>query len=144
MINDSKLVYFEILPTEILELIWENVTPLIKSSVNKVNFEKYYNYRLINISENENIERYVRFIIVNDYIFILKNMLKIKFDYWFKIKNYHYKYTVYPNMMHFLHNFCIQNNSQKCKQHIIETFENRGISKNLHKKNRIRNIGWTN
>ncbi len=144
MINDSKLVYFEILPTEILELIWENVTPLIKSSVNKVNFEKYYNYRLINISENENIERYVRFIIVNDYIFILKNMLKIKFDYWFKIKNYHYKYTVYPNMMHFLHNFCIQNNSQKCKQYIIETFENRGISKNLHKKNRIRNIGWTN
>ena len=144
MNSDSKLMYFRLLPPEILEMIWEYVDPLTKSSIDRENYQKHYNYRIRNISENENVERFVRFLIVKDYAFVLRNVLIEKFDNWFNIKNYHYRYAVYPNMMHFLYNFCIQNDSQKCKQHIVDIFENRGISKNLHKKNRIRNIGWTN
>ena len=141
---DNRLKYYRMLPLEILELIWDKVSPIAKSDVNKENYLKYYNERINNISENESVERYVRHVIVNDYAFTLNSILTYRFDTWFRIKNYHYGYAVYPNMMHFLHNFCVENSSQKCKQCIVELFQIRGISKNLHKKNRIRNIGWTN
>lgn len=142
MIHDDKLIYFDSLPAEILEHIWSFVTPLAKSGVDKSNYSKFYAHRINNIAERDNIERYIRFVVSKDYVFLLENILTLKFEHWFNIKNYHYKYTIYPNMMYFLYNFSLQNNSQKCRTHISEQFSNRGISKNLHKKNRIRNIGW--
>ena len=94
MNSDSKLMYFRLLPPEILEMIWEYVDPLTKSSIDRENYQKHYNYRIRNISENENVERFVRFLIVKDYAFVLRNVLIEKFDNWFNIKNYHYKYAV--------------------------------------------------
>ena len=45
---------FASLPNEVLNLIWTYIDPLLKYSLNKENFNKYYNYRYINIYYNAN------------------------------------------------------------------------------------------
>ena len=70
---DNRLKYYRMLPLEMLELIWDKVSPIAKSDVNKENYLKYYNERINNISENESVERYVRHVIVNDYAFTLNS-----------------------------------------------------------------------
>jgi len=48
------------LPNEVLNLIWINIHPLLKYSLNKENFNKYYSYRYNNI-------HYSTIIIFNNY-----------------------------------------------------------------------------
>ena len=45
---------FASLPNEVLNLVWTYIHPLLKYSLNKENFNKYYNCRYINIYYNAN------------------------------------------------------------------------------------------
>ena len=68
---------FASLPNEVLNLIWTYIDPLLKYSLNKINFNKYYNYRYNNIHYNANIRPVIYFNNYNYYYYILKHDLLI-------------------------------------------------------------------
>ena len=74
---------FASLPNEVLNLVWTYIDPLLKYSLNKENFNKYYNYRYINIHYNAtpNISRNARLIMYfnnyNYYYYLIKYDLVI-------------------------------------------------------------------
>ena len=61
------------LPNEVLYLVWINIDPLLKYSLNKENFNNYYSYRYNNIHFKNNIH----FNNYNYYYYLLKHDLLI-------------------------------------------------------------------
>ena len=70
---------FASLPNEVLNLVWTYIDPLLKYSLNKENFNKYYKYRYINIHYNAtpNISPIIYFNNYNYYYYLIKHDLLI-------------------------------------------------------------------
>ena len=49
---------------------------------------------------------------------------------------------IYKNYIYFIKDFCIENNSEKCRITINNFLEKLGLCKNQHKKNIIKHIRW--
>jgi hypothetical protein len=59
-----------------------------------------------------------------------------------KIKNYIYKNIMYKNYYYFLTDYCIKNNSIKCRTELNEFLKEQGLCQNRHKKNSCIHIRW--
>jgi hypothetical protein len=94
--------------------------------------------------QHDSYENYIRAMVRMDNDFVLSILLTENSIKWASFKNYIYKGCVYYNYIHFLREYCIHNDSDRCKRIISTHMKESGLSKNQHKKNRDTNIRWTN
>lgn len=75
-----SIILYASLPNEVLNLIWTHIDPLLKYSLNKENFNKYYSCRYANIhynhyNNNNNANIIYNFNNYNYYYYLIKHDL---------------------------------------------------------------------
>lgn len=87
-------------------------------------------------------EQYIRTMVRHDNDFVFKQLLVENSIKWLKMTKYYYKECIYGNYLNFLESYSLDNKSLKCRQVILDFFEEQGLSKNQHKKKTNRYIRW--
>ena len=106
--------------------------------------EKYIeNHNLIRqFIKKSKLENYIRYMIRRDYDFVFRQILFENYNKWLNIKHYIYKSVIYKNYMFFIKDYCIENESNKCRILVNRFLEEHGLCQNQHKKNINRSIRW--
>ena len=127
------------MPNELLEIIKEYINKKTLVFVNKT----YYNlYHTVIKKYINKYESYTRDIIRRDNYLVFQQICKENFNDWLNNKQYRYKSMIFNNYIYFVMFFCIENDSEKCRDILLNIFEERKFGKNLHKKNVIKYIKW--
>lgn len=140
--NVIDLQNIRALPIEIKAII-HNYIP--ESALTNVCREKYIlNHRLITIKvPRREFESYIRFIFRNDYSFAAERLLNEMITKWNNMRGIAYKEYIFPTYTSLLMYYCIEYHSPRCKEILIK-YRYNTAGKNRHKKNRIKNIRWSN
>ena len=130
------------IPEDVLRELYEYVPYNNRCIFNKVEFVKYKYTNLQQDTESyfKPNMRYVRRIIRSNLNFIFQQILEVYFDKLINIKKYHYGDKVFRNMIEYLNYYCLENNAYKCKEVIDYYLNEKGLSKNRHKKINYTNI----
>jgi hypothetical protein len=145
--SDKLFQNMDKLPTELCSLIRSFVSYTVFIALNKEYFFSYH-YLFHNLINKRQLEAYIRTMIRQDNDFVFIELLKENHKWWYKMKNYMYRDSIYAHYLVFLQAYCGENDSFKCKKALTELFINLGLkkelglSKNQHKKNITRNIIW--
>jgi hypothetical protein len=134
----------ETLPDEIKNIIYAFIPLEIIILCEKKKYEENHHIVKKIINQKNYYENYIRDMIRKDCDFIFSFLLEENYRKWFDMKKYAYKNTIYANYLHFLKDYCIENDASNCRNVLNEFLHEMGLSKNLHKKNTARNIRWTN
>ena len=129
------------LPDDIINLVKEFIPHNKLVFVNKTFYNLYHNTIRKYIPQYQN---YIRDIIRNDNDFVFEKIIQENIDIWMKIKQYRYKNMIFSNYIYFVMNFCIENDSERCRQILLQFLSKRDLCRNLHKKNVIKYIKWKN
>ena len=89
-------------------------------------------------------ENFVRDTIRRDNEFVFEMVVRENIDSWLKNKQYRYKNMVFNNYIYFIMHFCIENNSERCREVLLHYLIKRDLCRNLHKKNVVKYIKWKN
>ena len=100
-----------LIPNDILNLIWKQISPQCKYTLNKYYFNKYYSYRFYSIHNNNvtnyNNYNYYYYILNNDLAYVSKTILTLYIttitDY---TKKFVYKNIVFTNLVDFFYYYC--------------------------------------
>ena len=134
----------EMLPMELKSIIYD----FIPISVTLLCEKKKYveNHSIIKkiIHDKNYYENYIRDMIRKDCDFVFYFLLDENYRKWLNIKKYVYKNIIYANYLHFLKDYCIENDSNNCRNVLNQFLYEKGLSKNLHKKNTAESIRWRN
>jgi len=128
-----------VLPTELVSLIKEYIPQKNLVFVDRTNYSLYHHLLKRYIPKYEN---YIRDMIRRDNYFVFENIVRENYKKWFEIKSYIYKNMVFKNYIYFINNYCIENQSPKCRFFINNFLKELGLCKNLHKKNIVKYIRW--
>jgi len=136
-----------LIPNDILNLIWEQIAPNIKYLLNKYYLNKYYNYRFYIIHTNNfnnfNNYSYYYYLLTNDLLYFSKVVLTLYItntnntNYY---KKFIYKNVVFYNLVDFFFFYCTK------KSEILDIIKKYNLShliKKSHKNNANKNIRWT-
>ena len=163
-----SIILYASLPDEVLNLIWTHIDPLLKYSLNKENFNKYYSSRYAyihynvsnaNIIYNFNNYNYYYYLLKHDLLFfcaivlnlyvqkLVSGELVIKKHNTIYYKNLRFYSLIdffyyYSNISNNTHN---SNNNKKCKDLIIEIISKYNLThliKKIHKNNVNKNNRW--
>lgn len=129
------------LPDDIINLIKEFL-PRQKLVFTNKTFYNLYHYTIrksIPLYEN-----YVRDIVRRDNEFVFEKVVEENINLWIKNKQYRYKNMVFNNYIYFIMNFCIDNDSERCRLILFDFLSKRDLCRNLHKKNVVKYIKWKN
>jgi len=129
------------LPEEILYIIKEYIPKNVLAVTNRENYMLYHKYMKHTIF---NFDNYIRSSIRRDHSFVFERILRENFYRWFKTTNYVYKNMIFKNYAYFIMHYCIENDSNNCRNVIHDFFKEHGLDKNLHKKNIVKYIRWKN
>jgi len=138
-----RLALFKELPDDIIEVVWELLDNHAKILLNRELFLEY-NYSCYNKMSIHNKYSYDRVMIRNDDSFIFKNLLDNHGKLWVSNKKYAYNNQIHNNYLYFLLCLIYENNSSKCNEIMTNFLNKEGLSKNLYKKYRTKNIRWSN
>ena len=127
------------LPYEIIDIIKEYIPKQKLAFTNKSNYLIYHNSLKRNI---KNYDNYIRDMIRRDNEFVFKLIVSENYKKWYEIKQYRYKNMVFTNYLYFAINYCIEHDSNNCRNSIDNFLKQQGLGKNLHKKNVIKYIRW--
>jgi hypothetical protein len=127
------------LPEEIISKIFDYI-PRHKLVFINSRYYKLYHYLLRNYIPV--YESYVRNMIRRDSYYVFESLIRENIDNWIKNRQYRYKNMVFSNYIYFVLYFCIENNSEKCRNILMEELSKRDLCRNLHKKNIIKYIKW--
>jgi hypothetical protein len=129
------------LPDVLIEIIKNYLTDVSSVFLNK---QKYItNHYLIRpIILKNKIENYIRYMIRRDYDFVFQQILLENYTKWLEIKHYMYKNIIYKNYIYFIKDYCIENESVKCRNLINLFLKEHGLCQNQHKNNIIKNKRW--
>ena len=130
----------QLLPVDIINYIKEYVPFITIIFLEKNTYILYHDYIVYKILGK--IEKYIRFIIRNDFEFVLNQMMHTYYKKWINQQKYLYKDTIYYNYLSFILFFITENNSNKCKRLLNDHLKKHGISKNLYKNNTFINKRW--
>jgi hypothetical protein len=130
-----------LLPIEISNIIYSFIPIITTLFLNKKSYCKHHTLVRKHILQYEN---YIRAMIRRDNDFVFKILICENFERWLYFKNYSYKSTIFSNYIYFLLEYCIENESDKCKQNVNYYIINSGLSQNQHKKNTSKTIRWNN
>lgn len=148
---------FASLPNEVLNLIWTYIDPLLKYSLNKINFNKYYNCRYINIHYSPNIRPIIYFNNYNYYYYILKHDLLIFSESVLNLyaqmlvsgelvikkhNKIYYKNLTFYSLIDFFHYYSNNKKSKELIMEIIKKYNLTHLIKKIHKNNVTKNIRW--
>lgn len=141
--NDSKdlLKNIDKLPYELVDIVYSYIPKSVTIFLSKENYINDH-HLLRKIINRRNIEQYIRTMVRQDNDFVFKHLLVENYVRWLNMKKYYYKECIYGNYLNFLESYAIDNHSMKCRNLIINFFEEQGLRKNQHKKNTIRYIRW--
>jgi hypothetical protein len=109
--------------------------------LNKYYYKKYH-YIVKNLIHKNDFEPLLRNIIRHDNDYVFSHILIDFHHYINKIQNYKYKNVLYKNYFKFLIEYCIQNNSVKCRNILNDFLKVQGLCQNRHKKNSLIHIRW--
>jgi hypothetical protein len=137
------MIYIDLLPDEILDIIFQKLQPSEKIFLNKKNYYKYH-YIVKNKIQPTLYESYLRDIIRFDYVFLFKEIIKEKFQYWIiynkSIKYQNFIFTTYFSYINFLVN---KYNSIKIKEQIIiNLIKNNCVNKWEDKPKNLKRNQW--
>ena len=127
------------LPDELIKYIFEYVHPSEIVFVNKKYYLSYHSF-VRQMIPKKNYENYIRETIKRDHSFVFEQIIKENWKKWLSIREYLYKNSVYSNYIYFLKDYGLINDSIKCRNLLNAFLLERGIGKNQHKKNIIKNI----
>jgi len=131
------------LPFEIQQEILNYIPTIYLLFTNKQMYLQHHYLVKKNIPK-EQYENYIRDTIRRDNDFVFFQLMKENQERWIHLKRYTYKSTIFSNYLYFVLEYCIQNNSDHCKNIIKNFLKESGLSKNQHKKNTHTNIRWIN
>lgn len=129
------------LPDDIIRLIKEFIPQQKLIFVNKYFYNLYHPLLRSTISTYEN---YVRDMIRRDNNFVFERIIKENIDRWLKNKEFRYKNMIFNNYIYFLSHYSIENNSERCREIIMNYLSKRDLCRNLHKKKVVKYIKWNN
>jgi hypothetical protein len=130
-----------LLPNEIINEILEYIP---KQNLIFVNSTYYNLYHCLLKNYIPIYESYVRDMIRKDIFFVFKQIIRDNINTWIKNRQYRYKDMVFSNYIYFVLYYCIENNSERCRNILMEELLKRNLCRNLHKKNIIKYIKWIN
>jgi len=130
------------LPKELKDVIESFIPVKISIFINKQVYVQNHSKVRQFIIKNQ-YENYIRAMIRRDNDLVFNLLFVENFERWLGYKKYVYKTTMFSNYIYFLLEYCIENDSDKCKQIINKYIEISGLSQNQHKKNTRRSIKWT-
>jgi hypothetical protein len=147
-----------LIPNDILNLIWEQIAPNYKYFLNKYYFNKYYCYRFYCIHNNKigsnvnlkinnfNNYGYYYYILSSDLIYFSKIILTLYItnntnnNIKYYCKKFVYKNIVFCNLVDFFYYYC---NNKNEIINIINKYNLSHLIKKSHKNNVTKNIRWT-
>jgi hypothetical protein len=141
--NQSEIIFYYIdkLSIDLVNEIKKYIPNKKLIFINKKNY--IFNHYLIkDLIPKMNFEHYIRSIVYRDFDFVLSQIIQENYLKWFQIKGYLYKNVIYNNYIYFIKNFCIENNSEKCRIILNNFLDKLGLCKNQHKKNINKHIIW--
>jgi hypothetical protein len=127
------------LPDDIIREIFDYI-PRQKLIFVNTTYYNLYHYLLRN-----NIpiyESYTRDMIRRDNYFVFERLIRENYESWIKNRQYRYKNMVFSNYIYFVLHFCMENNSDRCRNILMDELSKRDLCRNLHKKNIIKYIKW--
>ena len=122
---------------ELINLIKEYIHQKTLAFINKTYYNLYHPQIKKYISKYES---FTRDMIRRDNYMVFEKIVRENFNNWLNNKQYRYKYMIFNNYIYFIMCFCIENDSNKCRDILLNIFEERKFGKNLHKKNVIKYI----
>jgi hypothetical protein len=145
--EDNCLLLINKLSTDLINHIHSYIRPNILCLLNKNLYKIHHpsiRFYISNIKKQ--YENYIRDTIRKDNYFVFTQIISESCDIWINFKSYFYKEKKYINYLHFLLDYCNNNDSNKCKEIIHHYIFKTGLVKNQHKKNNIKLIKrkWTN
>jgi hypothetical protein len=129
------------LPDVMIEYIKLFISPLNIIFTNKKNY--YLHHHIIKQSIKD-YEEYTRFMIRQDNELVVKKIIEENYSKWYKMREYRYKNQVFSNYLYFIMFYCVENDSNNCRNAICIFLKEHGLGKNLHKKNIVKYIKWKN
>jgi hypothetical protein len=127
------------LPEEIINLIKECLPKHVLAFTNKKSYILYHHFIRKTIYR---MEDYIRDTIRRDNLFVFEFIIAENYEKWVNRKNYHYRNIIFNNYLSFITHYCVENNSDKCKNFTVDFLKEHGLCKNQHKKNIVKHIRW--
>lgn len=137
--ENSILDYVKCLPDELIREISYYMPTTIIVFLNKVNYNLYHKSLKKNIL---NYENYIRDTVRRDNDFVFIKIIEENYKQWLRITKYYYKNKIFSNYINFIIDYCIENESDKCREVLIKFLKNVGLCQNRHKKNIVKHIRW--
>ena len=129
------------LPNDIIELIWSFVSPTCKIFTSKTNYLKY-NYLIDDLIIDGRIENYVRYMIINENRFVVKQIIERRFSHWLNMTNYPYQNQTFIDYVAFLKYYCYKNKLYISLFLINDKIELTGLKEKRSKNNILKNNKW--
>lgn len=140
------MIYIDLLPNDILELIFIKLNNFQKTFLNKEYYKKYH-YLIKSKIKGNLYENYLRDIIRLDYIFIFKEIIIERFEYWMIYnKSIKYQNLIFTNYFSYINYLVNKYCSFKIKKEIILNLNNNNSldkwedKPKILKRNKWRNI----
>jgi c-di-AMP phosphodiesterase-like protein len=138
---NNIFVYIQQLTPDIIDLIKEYTPKKYFVFTNRENYTTFH----IHIKKYiKNYNNYIRDIIRRDNEFVFNLIVRENIKKWSEIKQYKYKNMIFQKFLYFINYYCLENDSNNCKNIINIFLKEDGLDKNLHKKNIIKYIRWKN
>lgn len=130
------------LPEDVVDYVIKEYIPEEYFKLTNKHYYGLYHSTLRN--KIRNYENYIRDTIKRDNDFVFRMIVNENYKRWMDIRQYIYKTTRYKNYIYFVNDFCIENESNKCRSMLVGFLEEHGLCQNQHKKNVRRSIKWKN
>lgn len=130
------------LPEVLVDIVYEYVPLSTKIFLTKKTYCENH-YLVKSYINKRQYENYIRCMVRQDNSFVFSFLINENITIWInKIFNFLYKDTTYDNYLWFLHEYCIEHESTRCKNIIDKYIELLGLGKNQHKKSTSINSRW--
>jgi hypothetical protein len=127
----------DMFPRELLDVIYLYIPERVTIFLTKENYVNNH-YKVKGMVKRDMLENYIRSMIRQDNDFVFQHLLVENSRIWINMKKYNYRRAVYLNYLYFVEAYCIENESSKCREKLIQFFIEQGLSKNRHKKNIVK------
>ena len=127
------------LPKDMLYIIYTYLSNDKKIFLNKCYYKMYHyllRYRLTNYRQ------YIKNIINSNNLFVFTQLLDENYYYWVKLSKIVYKNIIYSNYISYILGLALELNNNNIRALIIQYYNDKGLSKNLHKKKYYNNNKW--
>jgi hypothetical protein len=128
-----------LLPSELVEHILAFVPPIWLVRTNRFFYDRYHMVLRKSIPLRV-FPKYVRDTVARDNEFVFQYIARENVGEWLQRKEYRYKNMVFNNWIYFLYYFCVEHDSEHCRQILLDHFSNLDLKQNLHKKNIVKYI----